>query len=190
MPNHVESSLDIKGPVEDIEKLLEFIKGKDQWGHPSLFNFHAVIPMPKEIVEANRKDQKDDRWYHWSVENWGTKWGAYSVSVYRKLPTNSLRFIQTISKKNPKGAARILFQTAWSPATPVIQKLTKMFPSLTVSYAYVDEGGGFASLEKWKDGQLVENKEVDYRKLQRSLLRTIMKRLRELPDIKPERLEE
>ena len=172
MPNHVESTLDFKGPVDQLEKMLILIRGKGNWDSkdPSLFNFDVIIPMPQAIIDAHKKDNTNDEWYHWCVNNWGTKWGAYSVSLYKHLPANSVRLIkQMANKKAPPGMVRICFQTAWSPATPIVQKLSEMFPEVSMTYAYIDEGNGFACLEKWLAGTMVKGKDDAFPSVRRKL---------------------
>ena len=33
-----------------------------------------VCPMPEDIKASMDSNGKDDTWYNWSIENWGTKW--------------------------------------------------------------------------------------------------------------------
>ena len=64
-------------------------------------------------------------WYDWSIENWGTKWNAYSFP-------------------NEQPASNVIrFQTAWSAPLPVIQKLSEMHPETTLTLQYADENKGY-----------------------------------------------
>lgn len=65
-------------------------------------------------------------WYDWNIENWGTKWNAYSQPDER---TN-------------KDKGEIYFQTAWSAPVPIMVKLTEMFPDVSFSLWYADEDTG------------------------------------------------
>ena len=67
-------------------------------------------------------------WYPWSLENWGTTWGAYRVKVVDHL-TDRFEFT---------------FETAWAFPQPIFAKLTKDYPSLTFDLATYDEGSNFA----------------------------------------------
>ena len=58
-------------------------------------------------------------WYHWCIDNWGTKWNAYSADCGED---NGL-----------------YFQTAWSPPVPVMRKLSEMFPNIQITLRWADE---------------------------------------------------
>lgn len=66
-------------------------------------------------------------WYSWSIQNWGTKWGAYD---YNEIERSEGKFVCG-------------YQTAWSPASPIISKLGELFPELTFVNSYIDEGWGY-----------------------------------------------
>ena len=57
-------------------------------------------------------------WYHWRVDNWGTKWNASDIY----LASEDI----------------LVFDTAWNHLEPVIQKLSEMF-NTNVKLAYADE---------------------------------------------------
>ena len=162
MPNHIESCWDIKGPIDDLEKLLATIKGNDAGGKESIFTPHKIIPMPKEAIASFGKSGANPLWYDWSVRNWGSKWEPYQVEIYSNTVPLSVRYIKHLAKKkSPKGRVYIHFQTAWSPITPVIEKISEMFPSLEFRYAYIDEGMGYAGVDTWKAGEIVKENSVD-----------------------------
>ena len=55
--------------------------------------------------------KNDDRWYGWCNQNWGTKWDACHVQITR----------------DDEDYLEICFDTAWSPATPVIEKIRELY---------------------------------------------------------------
>ena len=61
-------------------------------------------------------------WYSWSIANWGTKWNAYEISD----EGDSIRF-----------------DTAWSTPAPVVEKLSEMFPTITIKLEFADEDFGY-----------------------------------------------
>tara|TARA_B100000085_G_scaffold100808_1_gene91685 strand:- start:872 stop:1351 length:480 start_codon:yes stop_codon:yes gene_type:complete len=63
------------------------------------------------ITEFPSSGKQDDRWYSWCNENWGTKWDACHVQITR----------------DDKDYLEICFDTAWSPATPVIEKIRELY---------------------------------------------------------------
>lgn len=63
-----------------------------------------------------------DNWYDWKCYNWGTKWGAYDVTVEKNV---------------------IQFNTAWATAPEIITELSNIFPTLMFSVEYADEDTGY-----------------------------------------------
>ena len=75
-----------------------------------------VIKDPSGRVVAHYNEfpisgKNDERWYNWRLENWGTKWDACSVEITR----------------DDEDYLEICFDTAWSPATPVIEKIRELY---------------------------------------------------------------
>lgn len=63
-------------------------------------------------------------WYEWAIENWGTKWNAYSQP----------------DKRNTENT--IYFQTAWSSPKDLIKLLSSQFPNVEINLTYADEDSG------------------------------------------------
>jgi hypothetical protein len=61
-------------------------------------------------------------WYDWSIQNWGTKWPAYQQN---RIDDNTIEFL-----------------TAWSGATPIMERLSEQFPDIKMSHMYADEDWG------------------------------------------------
>ena len=87
--------------------------------------------MPENIFRGNlsREDEskygKENCWYEWSIENWGTKWNAYETALMED-----------------NGKIVCMFQTAWAYPEPIIKKLAEMFPDLNMHHSYADEDTG------------------------------------------------
>ena len=81
-------------------------------------NIYIALGL-KAYRNKNRYGYTD--WYGWSVANWGTKWNAMDSSVSEN---------------------KIVFDTAWSPASPVIAKLAGKFPDMTITHVWSDEDSG------------------------------------------------
>ena len=83
-------------------------------------------------------------WYHWRVDNWGTKWNASDVY----LASEDI----------------LVFDTAWNHPEPVIKKLSEMF-KVNVKLAYADEdtyNGNCGYLEYDNGTLLNEWHPIDY----------------------------
>lgn len=112
MPNHVKNILEFVGSETEISKLKETISGYNEEEDIDMeIDFERIIPMPQ-----------DADWFHWRVDNWGTKWNAYEQE-------------ETIGNK-------MIFNTAWCPPTPVIDKLATMFPTLKITHRWASEDIG------------------------------------------------
>lgn len=64
-------------------------------------------------------------WYDWCSEHWGTKWNAYSCGI---------------SDKDPDA---LFFQTAWVPPFPVIEAVSRTYPSVRIELSWADDEEGF-----------------------------------------------
>jgi|WetSurMetagenome_2_1015567.scaffolds.fasta_scaffold22910_2 hypothetical protein len=134
MPNWCNNTLKVIGPEDELQKLREKMKGRDiDWGNPSdfekdvkldelEFDFNQFVPVPEEVREKGFNHAGHD----WCVSNWGTKWPCDAHSFYHQ---GELLIVD--------------FDTAWSPPTPVIKAMGKMFPKLTFQLDYKEEGMQF-----------------------------------------------
>lgn len=106
MPNWVTNRIVFHGNQENIDRVLQYIKGNG-----SMIDFNKIIPMPDNIYRGDldkraRELYGSNNWYDWSVANWGTKWNAQCSSFNHK---NTL-----------------WFDTAWSCPIPVLNKLAEI----------------------------------------------------------------
>lgn len=98
-------------------------------------NLNTVEKLADYLVETGKADLEHGRialeniekhghqdWYSWSIANWGTKWNAYSIR---------------------EEDDKIFFDTAWSTPTPIIEKISNMFPDVTITIQFADEDFGF-----------------------------------------------
>jgi len=177
MPNHCENDLRVEGDKEELSRFKEFAKeGKE------LLSADKFIPYPEEFKKqdelarkteklrnelcaslekkgltkesafekANKKyphikDGFNSGGYDWCIKNWGTKWGFYEVN----LQESSEELFYT-------------FQTAWSPAEPVIKKMGEMFPKLTFDLRYFEQGMGFNGILRIEKGRIVKEETGKY----------------------------
>ncbi|MCM1216001.1 MAG: hypothetical protein NC548_15950 [Lachnospiraceae bacterium] len=61
-------------------------------------------------------------WYDWCINNWDTKWNAYS--------------------NKQKGTDIIIFETAWSNPEAIMLKLSEMYPDIKIEHWWADENTG------------------------------------------------
>ena len=147
MPNWVFNHLTIDGSKEDIAKVKAQVgavvkrkyKGVDEVDEKideePIFSFMNILPPPEDKLDeyhavhgyANGEKTGDTEynWYNFNVREWGTKWDARDVDLLEEHKT-SLHY---------------KFDTAWSPPTPVIEKLAQQNPNLNITLEYREEQG-------------------------------------------------
>ena len=77
-------------------------------------------------------------WYSWRCANWGTKWDSYDM---QETDTDTIEYL-----------------TAWSPAEPIVKKLSEMYPEKRFHLLYSDEFiGQFAGEQVYEGGKLIED---------------------------------
>ena len=146
MPNWCYNRITVFGDGE--EKTTEQIK-KIEKIFESKTPFNEIFPMPDWKNTPNSKGElpkleqmknpkgevihetynfpdgkNDDRWYHWCIQNWGTKWDACDVGV--EYEDSEILALQ--------------FNTAWSPPEGVVEKLREKFPDLSFQCFYDEPG--------------------------------------------------
>lgn len=114
MPNHITNTLMCK----DMHKL--FKKYVDEEGGNRVFSFEKIIPMPEDICKKKAlsiRDMDMPNWYDWSIENWGTKWDAYDITLMSNY---------------------IEFDTAWNTPLPIFARMSKEL-DIPIYATYSDE---------------------------------------------------
>lgn len=127
MPNHITNRLVIKGTKEEVNLVLEYIKGK---GKQHFIDFNKIIPAPENMFQDDLSSEDIERckkegipvWADWCPENWGTKWNSYN----NQLNENTIEF-----------------QTAWNGVENVIDVLAAKFNNIDFIYQYASEDTGF-----------------------------------------------
>jgi len=165
MPNHIDNILDVTGNSKKVQDFCDLVyKAKDtcdpdlkvQSGDEYLFDFEATVPMPKELGETqspnrdrNAKDLKKkygaEDWYEWATRvGWGTKWGAYDAQQVESI----------------KDGLRFRFNTAWCIGYLWLEKTSKLYPTLTFTTHWQDEGGG-SGKTVFRNGQCMMNRKMN-----------------------------
>lgn len=145
MPNWVYNSVTVEGDKKEVEKF------KSTHFNEKEFDFNTIIPMPNHIFRGDlgtkeREKHGSNNWYDWSIFNWGTKWNAGYTEFYS----------DDISKRGKKYVLDFKFDTAWSVPMPIYYQLAKMYPKLSISVSYDEEGMGFAGDLEIKNGKVKE----------------------------------
>lgn len=158
MPNWVYNSLHIDGSKEDMAKLKEeFTKPhpifsyseSDKWIHidgtwnmseGGEYSFRNIV-MPNDLEWYHT----GENWYHWNIENWGTKWDMSDVDILEDTETSVL----------------LTFSTAWSPPLAVFGALCEKYPNVSFSMSYEEEQGWGGEVDSYGEGQWGITNEYD-----------------------------
>lgn len=127
MPNWCMNNLTISH--DDPAKLQEFVDA-----YNSGETCQHYIPHPPEIMKS-MEDPKNNDWYSWRCNNWGTKWD-FGLEEYGE------------PAKVENDAVCISFNTAWSPPIEFFDKLYSL--GYNVHASYWEPGMGYCGL--YKDG--------------------------------------
>jgi hypothetical protein len=149
MPNWCDNTISISGNAETIKKLKEFVgrplTQDDEEVKEPLYSLANIMPSTPDaeplLGEASKSTGQDD-WYHNNINSWGTKWDVYGN-------------VQMNNYKEGDEFISYWFDSAWSPPTPTTQKLSEIFPELTIEHKYHESGCDFWGIEIYKAGDLV-----------------------------------
>jgi len=108
--------------------------------------YHGKCPTHNEHSFSNHPDN----WYNWNITNWGTKWSAAEVWNDR---------IDDDGKVD--GHTSYNFDTAWSPAEPVVAALAEKFPTLRIAHRYCEAGMGYAGEVLYANGAEIRREDYD-----------------------------
>ena len=157
MSNHVEHDMYIEGKLEDVKEFHEWIKPFIENEGKGISANLVPFPPEREIInkkatELHRADWFNSGGYEWCCNNWGSKWGIYSLQVVEEPNDYGSDFSSGI----------YCFNTAWSPSLPLYRKLAEKFPKLEIRITYFERGAEFHGFYEFKEGELKEHKEAEY----------------------------
>jgi len=171
MPNWCYNSLTIEGSEEliaDVKRTLNrpFTKTHDSYNSTTgkmelsdttysnpVFAFHNIYNHKQAGVSDEEYNKQQDttkttaealsfsgnNWYDWNVRNWGTKWDVANQ--------NDDEYADTQLQDEGKDFLSYRFNTAWSPPTEAIVKLSTQYPDLDFELSYEEETGWGGTIE-------------------------------------------
>lgn len=95
--------------------------------------------LTQELIDEYNEKFGACEWYHWQLENWGTKWNACDSEDY---------------------GDRFEFNTAWSNPFALLVNLSKKYPKIEFNVRYADEDFGHNVGEYTLFGGLLMNENV------------------------------
>jgi len=140
MPNWCDNTLRVTGDAEALKRFVVDITNEDE----SITILKNLVPFPAELEgpeitalggEVVGRAFTDDG-YSWCLRNWGTKWGDCETEI----TVNDDYLV-------------IRFQSAWSPALAGIERISRLFPTLTFQTDWVEEGLQSIGAASYQDGR-------------------------------------
>jgi len=137
MPNWCENRMIIKGKKEEIDRFLKEAKGEGEDKNLPV-SLGKLVPVPKELLDG-------EDGYHWRLAHWGSKWDLCECII-----TSRKDYKNGISK------VEIDYETAWSPISEGLCKISEIFPQLEFFHKYIEEGVGFAGYQNFRAGRMLD----------------------------------
>lgn len=148
MPNWCENILQIRGPKEKIENIYKACVNNFVKEFPTGL-LQSLRPMPKEIeVKAINMDEnffKEENWYNWRIDNWGTKWEA-TITEHPDI----------IENEN-ETTIKIKFETAWGPPIEALYFYGIENPEIQIYLEYNETGMQFCGELQLKNKTIEDN---------------------------------
>jgi hypothetical protein len=149
MPNWCENTISVSGNAELIKKLKDFVgrpihKADEKIEEPiySLANIMPSTPDSAPLLGKMSESTGFEDWYHNNINSWGTKWDV-AGNVYMNDYKEGDEFIG------------YTFDSAWSPPSPTTERLSEIFPELTIEHKYYESGMDFWGIDTYKGGELI-----------------------------------
>jgi hypothetical protein len=112
--------------------------------YPEISAKYAKTEEERERILKNEPTIRDDSWYDWRNQNWGTKWDVYSCS-------------NDWEDEQPSTMFNASFCTAYSPLGEVFMAvLSKQFPGAILINYFQEQGCDFCGVTVAKNGVVRE----------------------------------
>lgn len=107
--------------------------------HQEITNLVSQMTAGSTTMQPmNCLPRPEDGWYEWCVANWGTKWEMDVTDDYYEF-----------------GYIAITGMTAWSPCLPLWDHISRLYPSLTITTTFHEEGMDFVGASRHHAGESV-----------------------------------
>jgi hypothetical protein len=165
MPNWCYNSFSVTGEKDELERFRSAIQKDDE------FDLSVLFPIPEELrirdvfwsderykeMTAEEKAELDDltaryeaniaeyghrSWYDWAYANWGTKWSPRVTEMGE------------VEEYGGNASINGNYETAWSPATGLMKKVSEAFPTLVFEVSFDEEAEAYLGCEIFYNGEV------------------------------------
>jgi len=180
MPNYSSTILTIRGSKPELTKFRKFAKTSVSlhgMSEKNALDTNQFLPYPnkyliKDIAPETKitendngqyrmvegKDGYNSGGYEWCSKNWGTKWGICHAELVVK-ETDKKNTYDNSDYNKPQLIYE--YDTAWTPGTPIVIKMSKMFPKLSFKRFVEEESRAFVFEDEIKNGKTIEYEDHD-----------------------------
>lgn len=140
MPNWCENKVEFHAinelhGVNELKEIRAKYFSKDQ-DNGEFLDFAKIIPEPNyettpvsyTFDEGKTPDIREDSWWDWRIQNWGTKWLPSSTEIY----------------DDEEELITLYFDTAWCPPYEIYEFLANKYQNVFISWYYDEEGSQIA----------------------------------------------
>jgi len=166
MANYCRHRLVIKGTPEEVERVVEEIRGRP--GTPQeLMDLNHIAPAPKSITRLQYFESLD------ALERAAESETAFEDYRRRKAAARSAAWVETGCENWGEWAQAtwgsagnvfdvefsadeygvIYFSSLWSPVIPALCELSRAFPTITLGLSFAEEGGYYIGKGTIKNGK-------------------------------------
>lgn len=107
------------------------------------------VALREQYAENKAKYGHQD-WYSWCLDNWGTKWSPRIQSW------------NIADHNDGTSSISAYYETAWSPATGLMRKVSELFPTLTFLVVSDEESNAFVCCEAFNNGKVIAEEGWDF----------------------------
>jgi hypothetical protein len=158
MPNWCHNTLEVTGDSEDIIAFINKARRSPDERDQPLF-FTNFVPEPEYSEEQEGGTMPV--WWHWRIENWGTKWEptfetpAIALGASEAEPGAEKERLSLEDAPNGEMRVSYEFDTAWAPPIQVIFAASRQHPDLHFRLTYGEPGDGYGGLIEIVGGLIV-----------------------------------
>lgn len=158
MPNWCFTRMSVQGTTENLNEFLTSIKND---GNDETYDLNKLFPCPEglqvtsgwfgtnedgspsekqlemdAVYAKNTEEFGYPSWYEWHNANYGSKWGACHISVDISVDDEIV----------------VYFESAWSPCTGLIHRISELFPHLLFACMCTEESDDYIVWQVWRNG--------------------------------------
>lgn len=163
MPESLEGTTAPAPKSPDLhEKAIEWLNDPDNEIWTQEHYDKQVIAKRNEYEQAvlAKKETGYTCWYDWNLSNWGTKWDVNDKHG-PKMEIKGHKSSGARQVWNRKKRICLTFDSAWSPPSEGIRKISGDYPSLTFILRYAEAGMVYAGTEVFSGGACTHHEEGD-----------------------------